>query len=66
MPPTTTLTLTYQQLKDMDQQIADAESHLRVLKAANFPGTLKLEGDLAKAKTSRAELMKAIDNEVNK
>lgn len=66
MAVTPVLQTTYDNLRLMDQDIQNAEAHLRVLKNANFPGVVKLEGDLAKAKVSRNELMKAIEDEMNR
>jgi len=66
MPMTTAMSTTYKALQEMDKQINEAESHLRVLKAAQYPGTLALETNLAKAKQSRLDLMNAIQNEADK
>lgn len=63
---TPALTTTYKQLQDMDKQITEGEAHIRVLKEAQFPGTLKLQADLEKAKASRQALMTAIQNEQNR
>jgi hypothetical protein len=66
MAATAALNTTYDALRAMDKQIAEAEAHLRVLKGANFPGVVKLESDLMKAKTARKELMDSIEQEVNR
>jgi hypothetical protein len=63
---TNVTTTAYQQLQDLDKQIAEADSHLRIVKSAGLPGALQLESDLAKAKASRKNLMEAIETEHNR
>lgn len=66
MATTPAMNTTYKALQDMDKQIQEAEAHIRVLKAAGYPQTLKLESDLAKAKQSRTDLMQALETEMNR
>jgi len=66
MPMTDTLHATYESLKTMDATLAEAESHLRVIKALGSPEAVALESSLRRAKTQRQEMMKAIEDESNR
>lgn len=60
------LQTTHDQLVSMDKQIEQAQGALRVAKAANLPGAMKLESDLAKALIQRDEMLKALKNEADR
>jgi hypothetical protein len=65
MPMTAAMQTTYDALQGLDKQINDAEAHLRILKAADHPSTLQLTQALQSAKSQRAALIKAIEDEAN-
>jgi hypothetical protein len=53
-------------LKAMDAQIADAQSHLRVLEQMNSPQAVTLRSKLAGAVKQRDDMMAALQTEMNR